>query len=165
MSKKGKDFEIPKPLFGFAFWQVFAENIKNKYKIHIFDKGNPKDVYNRKFKEYSKGYKKTKSSGKVTINGQKTSVSGGYENSVAPVLRGDLQLDTNSSADAKNNAIYIGWSLHGNKIEWLRRNGRVLTAKDKAMPDPVMKAIMPEFNKELKKVMPKGSQTITIGKK
>ena len=41
MAKTGKDFKLPKPLFGFAFWQVFAENIKNKYKIHIFDKGNP----------------------------------------------------------------------------------------------------------------------------
>ena len=165
MAKKGKDFKLPKPLFGFAFFQVFAENIKNKYKHYIFDKNNPKDVYGNKFKQYTKAYQKRKSSGQVTINGQKTTVSGGYENSVAPVLRGDLQLDTNAAADPKNNAVYIGWSIHGNKIEWLRRNGRVLTAKDKAMPDAVMKAIMPELNKELKKVMPKGSQTITIGKK
>ena len=165
MAKTGKDFKLPKPLFGFAFWQVFAENIKNKYKIHIFNKGNPKDVYNRKFKEYSQGYKKTKRSGTFNLNGQKTRVSGGYENSVAPVLRGDLQLDTNASADAKNNTIYIGWSIQSDKVDWLRKNGRVLTDKNKAMPDPVMKAIMPEFNKELKRIMPKGSQTITIGKK
>jgi hypothetical protein len=165
MAKTGKEFKLPKPLFGFAFWQLFAENIKNKYKHHIFNKGNPKDVYNNKFKQYSQGYKKAKSSGKITINGQKTSVSGGYENSVAPVLRGDLQLDTNAEADPKDNAVYIGWTTHAKKVDWLRRNGRVLTDKNKAMPDPVMKAIMPEFNKELKKVMPKGSQTITIGKK
>ena len=81
------------------------------------------------------------------------------------MLRGDLQLDTNASADAKNNTIYIGWSIQSNKVDWLRKNGRVLTDKNKAMPDPVMKAIMPEFNKELKRIMPKGSQTITIGKK
>ena len=165
MAKTGKDFKLPKPLFGFAFWRLFAENIKNKYKIHIFNKSNPKDVYNRKFKEYSQGYKKTKRSGTFNLNGQKTRVAGGYENSVAPVLRGDLQLDTNASADAKNNTIYIGWSIQSNKVDWLRKNGRVLTDKNKAMPDPVMKAIMPEFNKELKRIMPKGSQTITIGKK
>ena len=45
MAKKGKDFEIPKPLFGFAFWQVFAENIKNKYKIHITNPSQNKHTF------------------------------------------------------------------------------------------------------------------------
>ena len=73
--------------------------------------------------------------------------------------------DTNVSASPKENAIYIGWNTHAYKVDHLRAMDRVLTDKNQAMPDSVMKKLMPKFNKHLKKVMPKGSQTIIIGKK
>jgi len=97
--------------------------------------------------------------------GGKTSVQGGYENSTAPVVRGDLMLDTDSSFSVRDNAIYIGWVSHANKLEWLRKNKRILTSRQYPINPNVIKKVMPSFNKELKRRMPKGKHTITIGKK
>ena len=159
MAKKGKDFELPATLFDAGFWEHFKAVAINLYRHHTFDKGNPKDVYDRKFKPYSTGYKISKGSGKLRRQ------DSSYSDSVAPVVSGDLMLDTNASSAPQENAIYIGWTTHAYKVDILREKGRVLTDTNKAMPDSVMKKLMPEFNKHLKKVMPKGSQTIIIGKK
>ena len=88
-----------------------------------------------------------------------------YSNSLAPVLTGDLMLDTDSSFSVKDNAIYIGWSSHAKKLDWLRDNGRIVTSKEDPINPDVIKKAMPSFNKELKRRMPKGKHTITIGKK
>ena len=160
MAKKtGKDFKLPATLFDAGFWEHFKAVAINLYRHHTFDKGNPKDVYDRKFKPYSTGYKISKGSGKLRRQ------DSSYSDSVAPVVSGDLMLDTNASSAPQENAIYIGWTTHAYKVDSLREKGRVLTDTNKAMPDSVMKKLMPEFNKHLKKVMPKGSQTIIIGKK
>ena len=50
MAKKGKDFELPATLFDAGFWEHFKAVAINLYRHHTFDKGNPKDVYGRKFK-------------------------------------------------------------------------------------------------------------------
>jgi len=159
MKKSGEDFKLPKPLFGQSFWFMFGAKIKDMYRKHIYNAADPRDVYNQPFKKYSSGYSSQKKKGMLRRQ-DKT-----YSNTTAPVLSGDLMLDTQHSVDAKNNVIYIGWTAHASKLDWLKKNGRVLTSRDKPMPDPVMNQIMPEFNKELKKVMPDGIQTIKIGKK
>ena len=83
----------------------------------------------------------------------------------APVKRGDLMLDTNPSFSVKDNAGYIGWTSHAYKVNHLRDMGRILTSHQYPYPKSELTKLMPEINKHLKRLMPKGSQTITIGKK
>jgi hypothetical protein len=40
-----------------------------------------------------------------------------------------------------------------------------LTSRQHPINPKVIKKLMPNFNKELKRIMPKGKHTITIGKK
>ena len=177
MARKGKPFEIPFPLFGKVFYETLAGVAVNEYRKITFDKSNPKMANKQPFPKYSN---KGAGVGWRTINGKKVFIDSyenrkktgklrrqdsSFANSTAPVLTGDLMLDTKASAAPKENAIYIGWSSHAYKLDHLRTNKRILTSKTYPINPDVIKKIMPSFNKELKRIMPKGSQTITIGKK
>lgn len=152
----GKPIDIPDPLFSESFWNKFGANIVNKYRHHIFDKTSPKDAYGQPFKPYSKGYEKSKKTGNMFRQ------DSSFSNSNAPVLSGDLWKDLNHSVDAENNAIYIGWNAHANKIDWLKKNGRILTDANHPLPKAVIDQSFDVLNKELKKVMPKGKHHIKI---
>ena len=179
MAKKGKDFKMPDPLFSAEFLRDLAEKAKNEYKKITFDKSSPKMADGKPFPPYS-----TKGSdvGFRTINGKKVFIDsyanrkksgkiprsrGEYANSTAPVLTGDLALDTTAGHSVSKSAIYIGWTSHANKIDWLRdmKPTRILTSKSHPINPKILDKIMPEFNKEYKRIMPKGTHTITIGKK
>ena len=160
MAKKGKPFEIPSPLFGKEFYNRLAGVAVNEYRKITFDKSSPKMANKQPFPKYtSKSYQNRKQTNKLKRQ------DSSYANSTAPVVTGDLMLDTKASAAPKENAIYIGWSSHAYKLDHLRTNKRILTSKTYPINPDVIKKIMPSFNKELKRIMPKGSQTITIGKK
>ena len=173
----GKRFNILTPLFDTKAFSVLEAIIVNEFRKITFDKSNPKMANGQSFPQYS-----TKGSGVGfrTINGKKVFIdsyanrkktgklrrqNSSYSNSLAPVLTGDLMLDTNSSFSVRDNAIYIGWTSHANKLEWLRKNKRILTSKEHPINPKVIKKVMPSFNRELKRRMPKGKHTITIGKK
>ena len=155
----GKGFVMPDPLFSAGFLQYLAETAKNEYKKITFDKSSPKMADGKPFPKYSKVYKERKRGGKISRS------RGEYANSTAPVLTGDLALDTDASYSVANESIYIGWTSHSNKVDWLRDNGRILTSRSHPINPKILDKIMPEFNKEFKRIMPKGTQTITIGKK
>ena len=166
MAKKGKPFEIPSPLFGKEFYNRLAGVAVNEYRKITFDKSNPKMANKQPFPKYSKGYENRKQTNKLKRQ------DSSFANSTAPVVTGDLMLDTKASAAPKEDAIYIEWSSHAYKLDYLRNiksanapEGRILTSKKYPINPDVIKKIMPSFNKELKRIMPKGSQTITIGKK
>ena len=160
MARKGKPFEIPFPLFGKVFYETLAGVAVNEYRKITFDKSNPKMANKQPFPKYtSKSYENRKKTNHLKRQ------NSSYANSTAPVVTGDLMLDTKASAAPKENAIYIGWSSHAYKLDHLRTNKRILTSKAYPINPDVIKKIMPSFNKELKRIMPKGSQTITIGKK
>ena len=185
MAKRGKDFKMPDPLFSFAFMNHLGAEIKDEYKSYTFDKSNPRMATGQSFPDYStkgagvgfrtigKGskrrvvfidsYKNRKASGKITINSQRRTIEGGYERSKAPVATGGLKTDTQHKAG--KDFIDLGWSSHAYKVKHLRKMGRILTEKSNPISDDVLKKIMPLFNKHLAKVMPKGTHTITIGKK
>ena len=181
----GKRFKMPKPVFNKKFWDHFGHVAVNAYRHHIFDKTNPKMANDRPFPSYSKRGSKW-----VTMNVKKEfkkdapkegysyeqakqgnmliRLDGGYANSKAPVLSGDLWEDTTHSVDAKNDTIYIGWNAHADKVKWLRDMNpkRILTSKQYPFPKKITeKKLMKLFDRELKRVMPKGTHTITIGKK
>ena len=160
MSKKGKDFKIPTPLFSNQFYNLLGSVAVNEYRKITFDKSNPKMADGSNFKKYtSKTYESRKKANKLRRQ------DGSYSNSTAPVLSGDLMLDTKHSVSPKENAIYIGWTSHAYKVDHLRKMKRVLTSKAHPINPDVIKKMMPSFNKELMRTMPKGTQTITIGKK
>ena len=163
--EKGKRFKIPTPIFDTRAFETFKAVVVNEYRKITFDKSNPRMSDDRPFPKYSKGYERQKRSGKISVMGGKTSVAGGYQNSTAPFVRGDLANDTNSSFSVKDNAIYIGWTSHANKVKWLRDKGRFLTSRSNPINPKVIKKLEPSFNKELKRIMPKGTHTINIGKK
>ena len=161
MAKKGKDFKIPDPLFSADFLRDLAEKAKDEYKKITFDKSSPKMADGKPFPKYSKVYKERKRGGKISRS------RGEYANSTAPVLTGDLALDTDASYSVSKNAIYIGWTSHADKVDWLRnmKPARILTSRSHPINPKILDKIMPEFNKEFKRIMPKGTQTITIDKK
>ena len=162
MAKRGKDFNIPANLFDKQFWTTFEATAVNEYRKVIFDKSNPRmsnDKNFPSFSEYSKSYKEAKSKGKIKRR------DGNYTNSNAPVLTGDLMLDTKSDSNPKTFSVFIGWSSHAYKVDRLREKGRILTSRSEPYPPSAMKKLMPLINKNLKRVMPKGSQTITVKKK
>ena len=159
MAKKGKDFKIPDNLFDKKFWDTFEAVAVNEYRKIIFDKSNPRMSNDKPFPAYSKGYEKAKATGDLRLQDRS------YANSKAPILSGNLMLDTKSSADPKTFSVFIGWSSHAYKVDHLRDNGRILTDNNNPYPDSAMKKLLPEINRNLKRVMPKGSQTITIKKK
>ena len=153
---KGKPVNFPNPLFNSKFYKDLGNNLVNQYRHHIFDKSSPKDAYGRPFKEYSAGYKKSKNTGKMFRQ------DSSYANSKAPILTGDLWEDLNHSVDAKNNTIYLGWNAHANKIDWLKKNGRILTDARYPLPKAVVDKAMDLMNSELKKTMPKGTHHIKV---
>ena len=182
---KGKQFKIPATLFNKDFWNKFGRVATNAYIGYIFDKTNPRMANGKSFPNYS-----TYGSKWVTMNVKKkfkkdapkkgysykeakqgdmlNRLNSGYANSKAPYVSGDLFRDTKHSVDAKNNAIYIGWDSEANKVKWLRdmQPERVLTSKAHPFPKKITgQKLMKLFNVELKKVMPKGTRTTTIGKK
>ena len=157
--EKGKRFKIPTPIIDTRAFEIFEAVAVNEYRKITFDKSNPRMSDDRPFPKYSRGYGNRKQANKLKRqNGQ-------YSNSTAPVVSGDLMLDTNSSFSVKDNAIFIGWSSHAYKLKHLRDNGRFLTSRSNPINPEVIKKLMPSFNKELKRIMPKGTHTINIGKK
>ena len=154
---------MPDPLFSFAFMNHLGAEIKDEYKAYTFDKSNPRMATGQSFSKYSKGYEKQKATGKINVDRLRRTIEGGYERSKAPVATGGLKTDTQHKAG--KDFIDLGWSSHAYKVKHLRKMGRILTDISNPISDDVLKKIMPLFNKHLAKVMPKGTQTITIGKK
>ena len=177
-------FKMPDPILDTVFYKEWGAIAVNRYRHYIFDKSNPKMSNGKNFPQYSKRGSKW-----VTMNVKKKFKKGspkegysyeqakqgnmlrrqhsGYANSTAPYVSGDLMRDTNWDYSVKDNAIYIGWIAESNKVDWLRdmKPSRILTSHQHPYPKSELTKLMPEINKHLKRLMPKGSQTITIGKK
>ncbi len=159
MAEKGKRFNIPTPLFDRKAFALFEAVAVNEYRKITFDKSNPRMADDRPFPKYTKAYEKRKKANKLRRQ------NSSYANSTAPYVVGDLANDTKSSFSVKKDSIFINWSSHGYKLQHLRDNGRILTSREHPINPKVIKKLMPNFNKELKRIMPKGKHTITIGKK
>ena len=159
MAKKSKPYKSPSPLFDTQAFRHFETVVSNEYRKVTFNKSNPRMSNDEKFPKYSKPYEKRKTNNKIKRQ------NSSYANSTAPIATGDLMLDTKSDFNLKEQAIYIGWTSHANKLEWLRKNKRFLTSRSNPINPRVIKKLMPSFNRELKRIMPKGTHTINIGKK
>lgn len=143
-----------------------GDNVRDNYRTHIFTKGL--DVNNKKFKGYS-----TYGSKWVTMNvkdkfkknapkegySYKQAKEGDmlrrqasqYKNSTAPVLTTDLLEDFGTIDDRDKNGFTMGWSISGAKIAGLAKKGRLLTTKEKPLPDAVLKFMIKEVDMAISK--------------
>ena len=179
---KGKPFKIPSPLFDKQVLETFKAVVVNKYRNVTFNKSDPRMSNDQPFPEYStfpsfwvtmnvkKKFKKSAPKEGYSYKEAKEGVmlkrqNAVYANSTSPNVTGDLWRDTSADFNVEEQAIYIGWSAQANKVKWLREKGRFLTSHSHPINPKVIKKLMPSFRKELKRIMPKGTRTTTIGKK
>ena len=127
------------------FFDGIATEVVERYRKHTFV--GAKDVYGKKFKNYSTLYGIRKRAN--SFNRQ----WGAYANTKAPVLTGDLLLDY-GYLKTENDRLEFGWSTYGARVEHLRKMGRVLTHKDSPMPIGIVRYV----SKQSKNYIAKGIQ-------
>ncbi len=122
------------------------------FRKHIFM--DAKDVYGKKFKSYSKEYGQAKKTG-----GMKRQASE-FKNSNAPVLTSDLLRDW-TMRSIGSSGFKFGTLAHGGKVESLAKLGRVISSKDKPIPDGCGRKFMLSADRWVRKSL----KNITKGKK
>ena len=120
------------------FFEGIATEVVERYRKHIFV--GAKDVYGRKFKNYSTLYSIRKISNSFKRQWE------AYANTKAPVLTGDLLRDY-GHIKTKDDKLEFGWSIYGGRVEHLRKMGRVLTHKDSPMPVGIVRYVAKESKK------------------
>ena len=122
-----------------------------------FDKNNPIMSTGNPFpRKYSTSYSDSKKSGKMFRQ------DSAYSRSFAPYLTGDLFRDVSASSKPKENEFSIGWNKEADKIEHLRKQGRILASKSNPLSPQVVMKIMPHITNFFTKILVSGSQDITI---
>ena len=151
-----------KKILSHIFFREVGTLIRDEYRTHIFTKGL--DINDKKFKGYS-----TNGSKWVTMNVKKSfkqsAPKKGYSykeakegkmfkrqddqfsNKTSPVLSGDLYGDFGTVYETSPTGFKMGWSSQGEKVEWLKGMGRVLSTKEQALPKAVAKLLEKETDK------------------
>ena len=173
------------------FFIKIGANVRDRYREHIFGSDASaeyikpaRDIYGKKFKGYStygskwvtmsvkKEHKKNAPekgySYKQAKEGDKFKrQASSFKNSTNPVLTTDLLRDYGMIGSPKSTGFTIGWSSLGERVEHLRKMGRVLTKKSKPLPDKVFKYLTTEAHKYIKKgsdkLIPKKTTRHKIG--
>ncbi len=127
-------------------------NVRDNYRTHIFTKAL--DVNDKKFKGYKEPYRSLKRSGKIKRQAAQST------NTTAPILTTDLLRDFGSVYSTSNKGFKMGWSTYGARVESLRKKGRVLTSKEKALPDGVAKFLDNQVDMAIKKKLGGNKTTI-----
>ena len=127
-------------------------NVRDNYRTHIFTKGL--DVNDRKFDGYKEPYKSLKQSGKLPRQATQ------FANRTAPILTTDLLRDYGSIYSTSNKGFRMGWSISGAKIKGLEKLGRLLTTKQKALPDSVAKFLDKEIDMAIVKKLGPDKTTV-----
>ena len=154
---------IDKKILSHIFFREVGILIRDAYRTHIFTKGL--DINDKKFDGYS-----TRGSKWVTMNVKKSfkqsAPKEGYSykeakegkmfkrqddqfsNKTSPVLSGDLLRDYGTvNLNSTSKGFRLGWSSQGQKVEWLKGMGRVLSTKEQALPKAVAKLLEKETDK------------------
>ncbi len=127
-------------------------NVRDAYRTHIITKGL--DINDKKFQGYNEPYKSLKRSGKIKRQATQ------FANTTAPILTTDLLRDYGSVYGTSSTGFKMGWSISGGKIKGLEKRGRLLTTKEKALPDAVAKFLDEEVDRAINKKL--GGDTTTI---
>ena len=127
-------------------------NVRNNYRTHTFTKGL--DVNNKKFKKYTPEYRIYKA------KGNNFRQDAAFANKTSPVFTGDLLRDFGTTdVIASNTGFKMGWSVYGARVESLVKGKRLLTTKEKALPNGVAKFLDKQVDMAIKKKL--GPDTTT----
>ena len=136
-----------------------APEVRESYRTHVFYKG--KDVNDKSFPPYKEPYKSLKATGK--LRGQQSGVSVAK---TAPVVSTGLLKDFGSFYKVTNSGFQMGWSVYGSRVESLVKRKRLLTTKEKALPNAVAKVLDKEVDRAIKKKLgPNKTTRHRIGRK
>ena len=133
------------------FFRGLSNKIRKDYVEHTFEKG--KDVFGRTFKGYSEEYGIAKRANKFKRQ------ASAFANKTSPVLTGDFMNDC--KAFSTSNSFGIKWASFGSRVKHLADRDRKVTTKSQPFPEPILKMINVDINKEVKRKLPK-SKTIRI---
>lgn len=134
------------------FWKKLGDEIADKIRVHTID---GKDVNDKGFKSYSKGYAKAKAQGKFKRQSSK---------SIKPDLQltGDMMRNLQVRG-ATPTGVTIGWSgTNAEKVQWNDDMGRTITTDRKPLSDSVWRFAEKELNKQIDKNLKLVAETTTI---
>ena len=137
------------------FFKDVGTFIREEYRTHIFTKAL--DVYDKPFSsKYSQPYGSLKKARKLLRQ------KGGKIN--APKVSWDLLKDFGTIYRVTPTGFEMGWSAYGDRIERLKKLGRVLTTPEQPLPKKIIKLLDIESDKYIdKKLGP--DKTVIIGMK
>ena len=132
-----------------------APEVRTTYRRHVFFKGL--DVNDKAFPKYKdKRYEQRKAAG--TLPRQQGSVR---TTLTAPVVSEDLLRDFDKvKPKVSNKGFKMGWNTYGARVESLVKGKRLLTTKEKALPDGVVKVLNKEVDMAIKKKLGGNKTTI-----
>ncbi len=151
------------------FFLKVAPKIRDKYREHIFGADASasyikpaRDIDGKKFKQYSTKYGQRKRADKFARQ------ASSFKNSTNPVLTTDLLRDYGMIGNPTSTGFQIGWSIYGAVVRALEKMGRVLTRRNKPLPDNVLKILDADASKynrkKLNKRIPNKTTRHKIGK-
>jgi len=133
----GKLANIPK--FDKMFWKNVGDELTDEIIANTKERG--RDVFNKKFKKYSRGYAESKA----------TKFRGSASNKVNLVLTGDM-LNGLQTRGFTNESVVIGWSgTNAEKVQWNAEMGRAITLPKKPLSNKALKLFYKLMNKRIKR--------------
>ncbi len=133
---------MAKPLLGKKFWLKNGPLWVNEVREQLFIKGL--DVYGKPYPPYSKGYKESKSTGKLPRQAEQ------YKDKNVPILTSDL-MRSFKLHKAHNKGFLTGFDAWSGKIKDLAKRGRVLTTKKQPLPQKTIDDIVKVSSRWIKK--------------
>ena len=129
------------------FWKETGIDIVACYRKHIFDpdgggKG-AKDIDGQSYKKYSNDYRDSKRTGKLFRQ------ASSFKDSNAPVLTSDLARDF-KVFKSHSTGFGFGAIAQKGKVKQLAQMGRVITTKQKPIPEQCSELLMKELDKDVK---------------
>jgi len=113
-----------------------------------------------RFKEYSRAYRRHKTTGEPRIPRQS-------DYSAKPNLRltGEMMNDL-QQIGYSNHGVTIGWPAHGGKVEENAAQGRAISTKENPLAQPVAEKVKNRFHEGIEKALKEArfDKTVRIGK-
>ena len=133
----GKLANIPR--FDKQFWREVGNEITDEIRVQTQKKG--KDVFNKNFKSYSRGYAERK----PRIR------RGSGSNKVNLTLTGDM-MNGLQVRGFTTDSVTIGWSgVNAQKVQWNEDMGRAVTTASKPLSNQSMKIVQQEARQRIKR--------------
>lgn len=133
----GKLANIPK--FDKQFWREVGNEITDEIRVQTQKKG--KDVFNKRFKSYSRGYAERKPRIRRGSGGSKVNLT----------LTGDMMNGLQVRGFTPD-SVTIGWSgTNAKKIQWNEDMGRTVTTAKKPLSNDSIKIVQQEARQRIKR--------------